>query len=259
MSDKSGRKKLLVFAHRGEAKVFIKRGHFQPVGFLFNGLYEREGELLLISGEGVQSTTERLSAVCAAYAKEIETVINMGIAGSLTQNTAEGETEPIELNGIYSVRTVYGDNGSDIAFRTFTSDDPNARIDCISANNRVLEDDDAQRLSWFAQLVDRELWACGSVCALFKLPFCSYKLVSDVAGQGTDCIDISHRAGEFSRRLYQFYGELTAQKKRVAKAENHEWQLPDAFYATTTQRRQLASLLKNLTVKYQTNEAGIQE
>jgi hypothetical protein len=41
---------LLTFAHRGEAKAFLKNDQFSPVPFLFDGLYKNEHRFLLIHG-----------------------------------------------------------------------------------------------------------------------------------------------------------------------------------------------------------------
>jgi hypothetical protein len=57
-------------------------------------------------------------------------------------------------------------------------------------------------------MVDRELWACGSVCGFFKLPLKSYKLISDRAGSDSSIHKVKNRADEFSKHLFDFYKKL---------------------------------------------------
>jgi hypothetical protein len=76
---------LLTFAHYGEAGAFIREKGFQPLDFCDNGLYESSNTLLLLTGEGISSTMERLSAVCREFKHHISEVINLGIAGSLSK------------------------------------------------------------------------------------------------------------------------------------------------------------------------------
>ncbi len=242
-------KTLLTFAHRGEAQEFIKKGKFKAAPFYFDGLYQAERELLLLTGEGLQSTTEKTSAVCAAYRDEISMLINFGISASLDPQ--------ITIDTIYSIRTVYAEKGNQVAFKTFSSEDSDAAIDCLSANNRVLEPEYARHLSAFAPVVDRELWACASICELFKLPFRSYKLISDMGGDGAICPDIKDRALEFSERLYRHYCQLRLSSSKPQTESTETLLLPEGFYITTTQKRQLKSLLKNLQVKYKLPETEI--
>ena len=171
MADKS--KTLLSFAHRGEAQTFLKNGKYSAVEFAFDGVYESEQTFLVITGEGIQNATEKVTAVCAAFRAQISQVVNIGIAASLQDH--------IRLNEIYSVRTAYAEHYGKVAFKTFTSDDTTSQIDCLTAAERVLQKSYSDTLSAFAPIVDRELWGCASACALFKLPFRSYKLISDLS------------------------------------------------------------------------------
>jgi nucleoside phosphorylase len=191
---------LLTFAHYGEAGAFIREKGFQPLDFCDNGLYESSNTLLLLTGEGISSTMERLSAVCREFKHHISEVINLGIAGSLSKELNIGE--------IYSIRSVIREPHSGKRFETYLSAETRATADCITAGKRVLDDDYARRLAGFAQLADRELWAVAAVCAQFQLPFRSYKLISDMAGKNTHPGEIKRRAREYSIELYQFYSAL---------------------------------------------------
>lgn len=239
-------KPLLTFAHRGEAQAFLRRA-FRPRAFCFEGVYESDRELLLLTGEGLQSTTERLAAVCGAFHAEIGSVINLGIAGSLAAQCLPGE--------IYPVRTIYGFRGGQVQFKTYTSSDAGAQIDCISADRRILQEEDAGRLRPFAPLVDRELWAVAAVCALFNLPFRAFKLVSDRAGDGEACLDIREQAGYFSEQLLAYYNGLSLPAAEIPAGDDAI--LPEGFYLTTSQQRRLRTLLQHLKIKYPESEAQL--
>ena len=188
---------LLTFAHLGEAQEFVNRKHTQKVDFHFSGLYKSDDEILLITKEGVQSTTERMASVCTYFSNKISHVINLGIAGSLSDN--------LQINQLYGIRKIFNENEIE---RTFQSEDARSKIDCITASHRVMDDGYAERLSKIAQIVDRELWACASVCSLFNLPFKSYKLISDRAGSLTSMDDIKKQIPLLSKHLFDFYKKL---------------------------------------------------
>ncbi|KAA3600410.1 MAG: hypothetical protein DWQ06_09195 [Calditrichaeota bacterium] len=238
--------KLLVFAHRTEAKAFFEKFNFKPVNINFQNVFQDENLLLLICGEGLQETTQRLSAVCGFFYGKISEILNFGVAGSLSTK--------IELDKIYSIRTSYAQNLSKTTeFNSFSTTDESAKIDCISSLERILSDEKADTLSHFADLVDRELWAIGSVCKLFKIPFRSYKIVSDLAGNSTQCFDIQEKADFFSTKLFDFYQNLEV-KNELLPLRN---KFPVGFYFTTTQEKIYSNTLKSLNIKLQKNETEI--
>ncbi len=232
-----GKRILLHFAHRGEARVFLEELAVHPVSFPVKGLYENERFLVVISGEGRQNTTETLAAAISYAGMQISEVLNLGVAGSLHYD--------LKLNRIVSVRTVYGAIDNRVEFKTFTSVDDAAEIDCISTSRRILEKEDAEPLSYFAQIVDRELWACASVCKRFNIPFRSLKMISDRAGEQALCADIAEDALRYSHALFNHFKKLAHQEE----PENERIELPDGFYATVAQKRQLTSLLQAVVVK----------
>lgn len=194
----SGNKPLLIFAHRGEAQEFLQRLPFQAADTEFKGFYETEERSLLLCGEGLPAAHARVSAVLNAFGETLSLVLNLGIAGSLSDALPAGE--------IYPIRTVYREPDAGQAFPSFRSAEPGAQIDCISAAKRVLSPGYARRLAPFAPIVDRELWAIASLCADYNLPFFAYKLISDRAGVDTSTVDFNTRARQFSEQLYEFYG-----------------------------------------------------
>lgn len=228
---------LFTFAHRGEAQLFLKKGGYKPIPFYFDSLYDNGTNFLLITGEGLQKTTEKVAAVCAFYKSRIPQIINLGIAGSLSSE--------LQLGEIYSVRTVYRED----EFHSFTSSEglsSFSRFDCISALNRVVTDEKAEQLGYFAQIVDRELWAIGSCASLFKIPFRSYKLIADRAGSQTDCFDLKKRALSFSEKVYDYF--CTEVIPRTVGSRN--LLIPEGFYATVSQSKKLESLCRKLALKW---------
>jgi len=193
----SKQKTLLAFAHRGEANAFLKQGRFQPLPFSLKGLYDSGCEMLLLTGEGIHPVMEKLEAVCSAFHQNISEIINLGIAGSLNDEIVLGE--------IYAIRKIFREGAAPNSFPAFRSSDDTAETNCITAEKRVLEKSSAARLAPFAPVVDRELWAIASVCSRFNLPFRSYKLISDRAGEGIETPNIKRRAAEYSARLYEYY------------------------------------------------------
>ncbi|MCY4523644.1 MAG: hypothetical protein OXB84_02775 [Halobacteriovoraceae bacterium] len=234
---------LLVFAHRNEAWRFLENKKLQPLSFGFPGLYGNGKELLLITKEGRQNCTERLSAVLSFYRAKITTVTNMGIAGALDRQ--------LRPYNIYKVRTCYAQG----EFKSFTTAvcDHKELQDCITARERVSDSQKASFLSSFAPLVDRECWAVGSVCALFKIPFYCFKLVSDQANE--NCLDIANKGKEFSEHLYSFHEKFDYPPAKVIPS----FHLNDDFYLTVSQKNHYQALIKKLAIKWQKNEQGTLE
>ena len=196
---------LITMAHRGEAQEFIKRKYTQPTEFYFRGIYRSNEDILLLTGEGIQSTTIRLTAVCTYFGNKIDRVINMGIAGALDP--------ALQLNQIYGIRRVCHEFSDNPEYGSFQCVETFSKYDCITACRRVNDDKYAADLKNRAQIVDRELWAIGSVSSHFNLPFKSYKLISDYAGKITDSGQIRENAFDYSKHLFDFYKNLSFSKE----------------------------------------------
>lgn len=250
--------RLFTFAHRGEAIEFIKRDHYNPVPFFFPGLYQNdENSFLLITGEGIQSTSQKLSAVCASLNGKIQRVSNIGVAGSLDPS--------LQLGEIHKIRTVYLEHGHEepgnAAFHSFTCQNDSPRLDCLTARSRLLEPSRAQKLSCFAQIVDMELWATASVCHLFQLPLDSTKLLVDspLEIDGTRCEQVQFHSLEYSQKLYDFIQidnlKTNSPQLEIEQIAKHELfslsEILPGFYFSTTQKRQLIGLLHSLSCKDQ--------
>ena len=196
---------IITFAHPAEAQIFLKRKHTQKVDFFFPGFYRDDSEFLLLTGEGIQMTTIRLSAVCTYYGNKIKRIINFGIAGSLS--------DALQPNQIYGINRVHHELIGHKGFPSFQCMETHSKIDCITALERVTSDTYVKRISGHAQLVDRELWGIGSVAEAFNIPFKSYKLISDIAGDTTDTAEIVNRADEYSLHLFDFYKNLSLKEE----------------------------------------------
>lgn len=192
--------RLLVFAHRGEAQNFLKNTEF-VANSLNLSLYKNDNHFILVSGEGIKNSLESVALCCGLIGTKIKEVLNLGIAGSLH--------DTIKTDSIYSIRTSYSHGSMEPRFNSYSSADQHAKVDCISASNRVVSSEDASRLKPFAKIVDRELWAIASISKRLNFPFRSYKLISDQAGVDTNCFDLKSKAKVFSETLYDFYEKET--------------------------------------------------
>ncbi|MBT4791995.1 MAG: hypothetical protein HON90_10520 [Halobacteriovoraceae bacterium] len=227
--------KLLCIAHRGEAQEFIRHHHLKTSD---NRFYQNDNLSLLITGEGPWEVMTRLPYYLAKY--NITSMINMGIAGSLDSSLA--------LNTIYELRTLYYHNDTKPKFHSYTTTS-DTLIDGITTESRVLTDEFAKDLANFAAIVDREAWAIGKVAHEYKIPFQAYKLISDIAGNSTQCFDLKQRAKEYSEKLLTYFLEL--EDHQQAKLEST---LVFPFKTSFTQQKRLENLFFKLNLYSKLNE-----
>ena len=195
---------LIHMAHRGEAQEFIKNLHLKSDERM-SGLYYDDNHVLLISGEGIYEVLSKIPYVLAIY--PIKKILNFGIAGALDPK--------LTIESIIPVRTCYGFNEISPKFHSYSSIKKNATFDCITTDKRVLNVDFATQLNPYASLVDRELWAIGKCAYQYHIPFESYKLISDYAGDTTKCFDILDKALHYSEMLYEYYLKLEDKNNEV--------------------------------------------
>ena len=195
---------LLTIAHRGEAQEFIRRTFTQPVDFHFPGVYRDGEDLLLLTGEGIESAILRVSSVLTYFGNKIDRVLNMGIAGALISS--------LQINQIYGIRHVYREHQEENNHPSFSCKETHSRTDCITAQRGVLDTEYANFLKQSAQICDRELWGIGLTSDQYQIPFKSYKLISDYAGMDTDIGMIKSKASEYSKHLFDFYKNLSLTK-----------------------------------------------
>lgn len=221
---------LLCFAHLGEAQTFIKELRLKQSGPQF---YQGDQLDLLITGEGPLEVLTTLPYYLGK--KQYQKVMNLGIAGALDHS--------LELGKVYAIRTIYSNLNQEIQFHSYSTE--NEGHDCITADKRVIDDHFKNDLKNFAPIVDREAWALAKSCKKLKIDFTIYKLISDYAGDQTQCFDLKARALEFSDELYTFFREqdhLSAKKKPSIE-------LP--FKTSLTLERRIYSLLAKLNIKNQ--------
>jgi nucleoside phosphorylase len=235
--------KLIHLAHRGEAQEFIRNLDIKSVPD-FEGLYLGEDLAVLISGEGLEATMAKASHVCGRY--NITKILNFGIAGALSSKIIKDE--------VYKVRTCYAFSDK-VQFKSFTTvenKESKTTIDCISFNQRVLATKEANQLSHFAHIVDRELWSIGYVAKLNNISFESYKLISDIAGADTDCLDIKDRALSFSEKLYAYFLKLN-------EVPSPDFSFITPFAMSFTHKKRYEKLMAIATQKLQMSEMEILE
>lgn len=201
MINSESAKILFAFAHRGEARAFIDHFQMRPMASRSSFLFESENAFLLITEEGKQAASEKLSFALGVFGEQVGSVINLGIAGAVSRNCQMGE--------IYEIRTAYAFLDGAPVYRSFPMTKlEKSKVDCITTEVRVLDSELASCLGAFAHLVDRELWGIASVCKFAGVPVRAFKLVSDDPRQGGSvdlCQDIRAKADMFSEKLLKHY------------------------------------------------------
>ena len=110
---------LFIFAHKGEASTFLKELSLSPIPLIFDGLFgDKDKYLLLITGEGLQSASEKTSAVLSLFSNSITHIINYGICGSLRSE--------IKKESLITIRSAYGYSGDKPFFKSFQLNTQNA-------------------------------------------------------------------------------------------------------------------------------------
>lgn len=195
---------LLIFAHRGEAQAFLKKGEWTVLpgpGEIFQGTIAGRPHLILITGEGKELALARTSALIARM-PELSCAVNFGVAGALR--------ESLEKDQLVTIRTVYGED-------QFHSFELAGEFDLITAKKRVQDLEVAQHLKAFAPVVDRELWAIAFACRELAVPLTAIKYISDDAQDleaGREiCQPVRELAPMASEALKDFYLSLLDQQQ----------------------------------------------
>lgn len=229
------KKKLLIFAHRGEAKPFLSHFNFKQVPKV-EGLYESEVHFLLITGEGPWKAGPKLAFVLGKF--EIEEAINLGIAGSLR--------DEVQLESIIGIRNVYLEQNSQIEFASHALSVTG--LDLVTCHSRVLDSKQADFLDAFAPLVDRELWALAQSAKLAEVKLTAFKLISDIVGQTEVCERVKEKAEVYSEKLLEFY--LNIDIKKTASLLPKTSQNWEGFHFTVSLENKREKLLQSLSIKF---------
>ena len=243
---------LLCFAHRGECLAWLRQLDLRPLPLSFATAWQGKGVYVLLTGEGLEQASRTLAAFCARYEEKISTIVNLGIAGGLTAQLAQGE--------IYQVRTIYAAKyAHQVEYQSYSTSDVNALHDCISARTRVLDAQASTALANFAALVDRELWGMAAVAAQFKLPLRAAKLVSEIVFDAEICQRARAQREQYSAALYAFWQKNLSsmpppphEPMTACLAELRQ----RGFYFTKALQDKVVTLLSSLALRHnwQTNE-----
>ena len=243
--------RLLIFAHRGEAQAFFAQWDLTPVSFYFSGLFRSKDYFVLITGEGPKEASEKTVAVLSSFKQEISSVINIGVAGSLTPKLKVGD--------LAWVRSSYAQNAQRCEFKSYTSK-YHTSYDCITAYARVTTAPDKKVLAHFADMVDRELWAIASAAHLFKIDFLALKIISDDSTEVDFCQIVKDEAPSLSKKLYEEFTHFI-QAEKSQQVEPIVLHAPKSnsvedfilshpkLYFTTSQARKLTTLIRGLILK----------
>lgn len=223
---------LLTFAHRKEAEEFFQNEKFQLLPFVFDGLFKSDKYFLLITGEGVQSASEKIISVLASFKEDIHIIINLGIAGSIDPK--------IKKDSIYEIRTSYAHHAERLEFKSFTTNTKNSSIDCLTLFDRVVDIEKRKLLSPFAQIIDRELWANGSAAHLFKIPFTGIKYISDDLESVDFCKLVIEESPIISQKLFNHFQSIYFHQDLKSSIDPLSFILHmKEFHFTVTQKRLL--------------------
>ena len=205
--------RLHVFAHKKEAEAFLDHSNCQSIDNPFGLAYKNELGMHFICGEGLQKSAIAFALFISDYKDQIQMILNFGIVGSLRDHR---HFEIVSVRNVFSERSPYSmEQKSFVLDYKLLNMGPSKYVDCISAYERVLDPNYAQKLQAFADIVDRELWALANVSAKLNIPLLSLKIISDQAGQDSHCQQIQDISGNYSHLLLQHYLENGIQNPEV--------------------------------------------
>lgn len=223
-------KPLLCFAHKAEAQYFLNHSKTK---LLVSGVYsawELDDFYVLLSGEGPEPALFSSSCFLSQFTEKVTEVVNIGVAGSLSPK--------LETGKIYHSSVIIKESQNrEPDFKSFESLEADQKQYCITALDRVKTDDYANELSSFAEMVDREAWGFAYSANAFKKVFKCFKLISDRAGDSTQCFDVKEKASEYSYQLYRHYTS-TYSEALSSNTDKGFLDLEPEFHFSSTQRKQ---------------------
>lgn len=214
-----------IFAHGAESHAF--REFFHPLESLEStmpGLYKNEEVFILITKEGLSNSMCKLSYLLGKF-PQIKEVINAGVCGALNSK--------LEIGSVVDISSVYQYNGEDFEFKSFHSEQTPLAYSCMSAPHRIVTSKEANMLSAYGDVVDRELWGIAYACKQAKIPWSSFKLISDNARENV-CDIVLEKATDYSNLLLKHYlkrnPSLGLKRKQIIE-------LPEGFYFSFSQKK----------------------
>lgn len=226
---------LITFAHWPEACAFFD--HFSPVRHpKFDWLYEFKNGVMIITGEGIHEAISKTTLSLGLY-PSTQALYNFGVAGILGND--------LKLHEVKEIRTCYAFDQRPL-FKSFTL---SGDTDLVTSGERILSETNANPLKTMAMVVDREAWGVAFAAKEARLPLRSFKYLSDKAGELGACELVKDMADTASAKLLETYLSLNEDKKS-------ETIKLDGFYFTFTQEKQLQTLLKKLSIKFDKEESS---
>lgn len=230
--------RMLCFAHRQEAHAFLKNENWTPLSD-YQDVWAREDELLVMTGEGQEQALSKVSFLLGRY-PSLKDIINFGVVGALRPEFEKGQ--------VIEIGTVYHEE----SFHSFELTGP---VDLISASKRVLDPLKAEKLSHFAPVVDRELWAIAYACKEAKVYLRSLKIISDEPHQSSESYEVCERVRDeapiLSQALYQKILSMRSSVETPKEQTVDPMNLLDnkLFHFSMTQKRQYLKMCVELDEK----------
>ena len=237
---------LLTFAHRPEAKAFIRYfKDLKPHPDQSNLYIDQSNNLgLLITGEGCLNSALSLTRALTLD-RSIHLIINLGVAGSLSKNISKGE--------ICVGRNVYfgqDANNKQMEYKSYPLQkeiEAEVTYDIVTARERVLKPNERKYYSHFGDIVDRELWGLATAAKEIGRGIISIKIISDTNEDIDACQITRDKSDKFSHDLLQFY-LANFQKENWKKTKQNNSELENFLHNHPHLFLTLAQ--KNLIKKY---------
>jgi len=288
---------LLVFAHFQEASAFfdyLETHWYRPELYTKNNLkssdeqshlnnlslYQCPGFYILISGEGPWKTQESLTKFSLLFHEKlsnlIQIIFNIGVCGSLVSEQEEILLKEQSCHWINLVSLAYPKGHME--FQTHLSYQFNEqettvalknKVNLVTSFERILNEEDRQKLSLYGDLVDRECWSVGQIAKTWNIPFVALKMISDTANSEDFCKQVKDAAAWSSQRLAECFfqefslptqgleQEITLNNFENEKGELSFWQLflqehrqNQTLYATFQQQKKWQQLSTKLEKIY---------
>lgn len=242
--------KLLVFAHRGEAKTFLKELVLDRVRSEESvELFSNEDLYLLICGEGIDKALLQTSYVLGKY-ESISEIFNIGICGSLAVVQEESE--------VFEVSSINANSNSHFEFKSFEclQNTPKTR-NLISTNQRILEKSQVEMILPLGDFVDREAWGVALAAhQIKKLKIICLKIASDfVQIESQFCERVKEQSMEFSDKLFEYYQKHFLSQNETNHSSTNEFKTQsflEGYYFTKSQKNKFNSLCKRLNLNIET-------
>ncbi len=267
-------KHVLCFAHRGEAKAFIKRWNLKGSGEkALSGVWSTQAKQLAgdkqppdvwILGEGIESAGIRLSYLLGRF-PEVNSVINLGVAGFVLGGVVPKGFSLPEIGSLVQIRTSYGMHyDQKVRFKSYTNENLLEELpvfDCFSIGRRLTQANEYLYVSGFAAIVDMELWGLHAAAASAGCKLESIKVVSDVVDPNRAipenlCSLVKSKSDELSELLWQAWTTWEDSRKKPTSrselpkdfAEQLNSEFPQRFWLSSYQKNELGKHLRALSI-----------